>query len=395
MISERINRLSFSQTLEMSKVCAELRAKGMDIIDLSVGQPDFYTPPHVKEAAKKAIDDNYTFYPPVAGYDELRQAISDKLRNENHLEYSPNQIVVSNGAKQALANAVLSLVNKDDEVLIPAPYWVTYAEIDNIAEGKSVFLKTSIENDFKVTPEQVERAITYRTKAFLFSSPSNPTGSVYTKDELEALARVFAKYDRIYVITDEIYEYINYIGEHQSIARFDFIKDRVIIINGVSKGYSMTGWRIGYVAAPDWIAHACEKLQGQYTSGACSIAQKAAYSAITEDNSYTLSMKEAFQRRRDLMMKLLADIPGIRFNEPEGAFYIFPDVSHFIGKSFNGNTIYNVKDLSVFIMEEAYVATVPGSAFGDPNGIRLSYATSDENIEKALKRIKEALAKLK
>jgi len=379
----------------MSRICSELRAKGIDVIDLSVGQPDFNTPPHVKEAAKKAIDENYTFYTPVAGYPELRRAISAKFERENNLKCNPDHIVVSNGAKQSLANVVLSIINKDDEVLIPVPYWVTYKELDYMAEGRSVFLKTSVENDYKVTPEQVEAAITYRTKAFLFSSPSNPAGTVYTRDELEALARVFAKYDKIYIISDEIYEHINYLGKHETIAQFDFIRDRVIVINGVSKGYAMTGWRLGYIAAPEWVAKACEKLQGQYTSGPCSISQKAAYAALTMDQSYTRNMCEQFLKRRNLTLELLSQIEGLKFNIPQGAFYVFPNVAHYIGKSYENHMIYNVRDLTVYLLNNANVAVVPGSPFGDPYCIRISYATSENLIIEGMNRIKNALLLLK
>ena len=393
--SDRLNRLSVSQTLEMSEKSRELTKKGIDIVNMSVGQPDFRTPPHIKNAAKRAIDENYTYYSPVAGYGDLREAIAKKLKRDNDLEYKKSQIVVSNGAKQALANVILSIVNHGDEVLIPAPYWVSYAEIDKIAEGVNVFIPTTLESNFKVTPEQVEEAITYRTKAFLFSSPSNPAGSVYTRDELYELAKVFAKYEGIYVISDEIYEHINFSGKHESIAQFPFLKDRVIVINGVSKGFAMTGWRIGYLAAPEWIAKACEKLQGQFTSGASSIAQRAALAAITLDMRYTRAMGKAFLRRRNLVVELLKEVPNIRINIPQGAFYIFPEVSYYFGKSYQEYTIYNTKNLCLFLLEKAHVATVPGSAFGNPDCIRISYAAPDLRIREGIKRIKKALSLLK
>ncbi len=393
--SSRLKRISVSQTLEMSRRSAELKAKGADIIDLSIGQPDFPTPAHIKEAAIDAINNDYTFYTPVAGYKDLRQAIVDKLKRENNLEYDYNQIVVSNGAKQALANTLLTLVDKGDEILVPAPYWVSYAEIDNLAHGKNVFIQTSIKNDFKVTPEQIEKAITPRTKVLLYSSPTNPTGTVYTKEELKAIANVIKKHKDIYIISDEIYEHINYLGEHQSIAQFDFIKDRVIVINGFSKGYAMTGWRIGYLAAPQWIADSCIKLQGQYTSNACSISQRAAYAALTNSKVYTMGMNAAFKNRRDLILKHLSEIPGFKTNVPDGAFYVFPEVKEYFGKSNTYISIKNASDLSMYLLNVAHVATVPGIPFGNPNCIRFSYAASSEKIEIAMQRIKEALLCLK
>ncbi|NOZ45268.1 MAG: pyridoxal phosphate-dependent aminotransferase [Chlorobi bacterium] len=393
--SERLNRLIASQTLEMSERSKELVAQGIDIINLSVGEPDFNTPDYVKEAAKKAIDENYSFYTPVAGYPELRDAVVQKFKQDNNLEFERNQVVISNGAKQALANVILSIINKYDEVIIPAPYWVTYAEIDKIAEAHNIFLPTTIENNFKVTPEQVEKAISYRTKAFLFSSPSNPAGSVYTRDELQKLAEVFAKYDNIYIISDEIYEHINFVGKHESISQFDFIKDRVIVINGVSKCYAMTGWRIGYIGAPVNVAKACEKLQGQYTSGASSISQKAAYAALTVKSDYTVKMNKIFKTRRDLIVEKMEQIPGLKYSIPQGAFYIFPDISSFFGKSYGNHKIYNAKDLCMYLLDEAHVSTVPGSAFGITNCIRISYAITKDRLEEAMERIKKAFVKLK
>jgi len=394
-LSNRIQRISYSQTLEMSRKSMELRKQGIDIINLSIGEPDFQTPVHVKEAAKKAIDDNFSFYAPVAGFQDLREAISKKLKYQNRLNFAPEQIVVSNGAKQALANVVLTLVDQDCEVLIPAPYWNTYAELDNLAHGTNVFLPTTIENNYKVTAQQVEAAITPKTKVFLFSSPSNPAGSVYSKSELKALAEVFAKHENIFIISDEIYEHINFVGQHESIAQFEELKNRVIIINGVSKGYAMTGWRVGYIAAPLWIANNCEKLQGQYTSGVCSIAQKAALAAISGDDLYTLGMNELFRRRRDMVMELISDIPGMICNVPDGAFYVFPNVTAFFGKRYENFEINNDQDFSLFLLSKAHVATVPGSAFGIEECIRISYATSNEKIDVAFERIKNAVALLK
>ncbi len=392
--SKRVKRISVSQTLEMSKRSRELREKGIDIIDMSVGQPDFPTPPHIKQAAKDAIDNNFTFYTPVAGYSELRQAIVDKLRIENGLKYEKNQIVVTNGAKQALANTILTLINKNDEILVPTPYWVSYAELVNLAEGKKKFIKTSIENNFKVTAEEIEKAITPKTRILLYSSPSNPSGSVYSKEELSAIAKVIEKHENIYVISDEIYEHINFVGKHESISQFEAIKERVIIINGMSKGYAMTGWRIGYMAAPKWIAEQCIKLQGQYTSGASSISQKAAIAALNSDNLYTMGMNQAFKERRDLIVKLLSEIPGFKTYVPEGAFYIFPDVKSYFGKVNNYINIKNASDFSMFLLNEAHVATVPGTAFGAPDCIRFSFALGKNKIETAINRIKETLITL-
>ncbi len=395
LTSKRIRRISVSQTLAMSSRSNELKVKGIGIIDLSVGQPDFHTPPHIKEAAIKAINENYTFYSPVPGYHELRDVIVAKFKRENNLIFNKNQIVVSNGAKQALANVLLTLAGEGDEIIVPTPYWVSYAEIDNLAHAKNVFLKTTIDTNFKVSPAQIESAITPKTKVLLYSSPTNPSGSVYSKKELRVIAEVIEAHPDLYVVSDEIYEHINYIGEHESIAQFDFIKDRVVVINGVSKAYAMTGWRIGYSASPEWIAESCTKLQGQYTSGACSISQKAAIAALSESNIYTLGMNAAFKKRRDLIVRLLSEIPGFRVYVPEGAFYIFPDISSYFGKSDGYISIKNASDLSLFLLNEAHVATVPGSAFGNDECIRMSYAASYENIEIAIERMKTALARLK
>ncbi len=392
--SKRIKRISVSQTLEMSKRSRELREKGIDIIDMSVGQPDFPTPPHIKQAAKDAIDNNFTFYTPVPGYSDLRQAIVDKLKTENGLEYESNQIVVTNGAKQALAETILTLINKGDEILVPTPYWVSYAELVNLAEGKKKFIKTSIENNFKVTAEEIENAITPKTRILLYSSPSNPAGSVYSKEELKAIAEVIERHENVYVISDEIYEHINFVGKHESIAQFDAIKDRVILINGMSKGYAMTGWRLGYMAAPKWIADSCIKLQGQYTSCASSISQKAALAALQGDNLYTMGMNQAFKERRDLILKLMNEIPGFKTYVPEGAFYIFPDVKSYFGKINNYINIKNASDLSMFLLNEAHVATVPGSAFGNSDCIRFSFALGKNKIETAMERIKDSLYNL-
>ncbi len=392
--SKRINRISVSQTLEMSKRSRELREKGIDIIDMSVGQPDFPTPPHIKQAAKDAIDNNFTFYTPVPGYSDLRQAIADKLKNENGLDYKTENIVVTNGAKQALADTILTLINKNDEILVPTPYWVSYAELVNLAEGKKKFIHTSIDNNFKVTAEEIEAAITPKTRILLYSSPSNPAGSVYSKEELKAIAEVIERHENIYVISDEIYEHINFVGKHESIAQFEAIKDRVIVINGMSKGYAMTGWRLGYMAAPKWIADSCIKLQGQYTSGASSISQKAALAALQGDNLYTMGMNQAFRERRDLIVSLMNKMPGFKTYVPEGAFYIFPDVKSYFGKINNYINIKNASDLSMFLLNEAHVATVPGSAFGDNDCIRFSFALGKNKIETAMERIKSTLETL-
>ncbi|MFP4448430.1 MAG: pyridoxal phosphate-dependent aminotransferase [Bacteroidales bacterium] len=394
-ISERINSLSESQTIAMSQKSAELKAEGRDIINLSVGQPDFHTPEHVKDAAIKAIQENYTSYPPVPGYKDLKEAIAKKLKEENQLDYTPEQIVVSAGAKHSLANALLAIINKGDEVIVPAPYWVSYVEQVKLAEGKNVIVKTSLDNQFKITPEQLKSAISPRTKAIMLCSPSNPTGSIYSREELKEIAEIIAKSEnKIYIISDEIYEYINFEGKHQSIAQFDDIKEQVILINGVSKGYAMTGWRIGYMAASKDIAKACGKLQGQVTSGACSIAQRAALSAISGNKDFTAKMNEAFKKRRDLVLEGLSQIKGIEKYTPQGAFYLFPKITYYFGKSDGNRTINNDQDLCFYLLEEANVALVPGSAFGSPENIRLSYAASEDELYEALKRIKTALDKL-
>ena len=395
-LSNRLNALSESETLAMSQKSAELKAQGIDVINLSVGEPDFFTPDHIKQAAKEAVDNNFSFYSPVPGYPALRNAIVAKLKNENGLDYTAAQIVCSGGAKQSVCNAILCLVDKGDEVIIPAPYWVSYVEMVKLAEGTNVIVEAGIEQDFKITPEQLESAITPKTKALILCSPSNPTGSVYSKEELQALAAVLAKYPNVYVIADEIYEHINYIGKHESIAQFEEIRDRVVIINGVSKAYAMTGWRIGWIAAPLWIAKACNKLQGQYTSGPCSVAQKAAEAAYTGSQQCIADMRAAFERRRNLVLDMLKDIPGLQVNEPKGAFYVFPKCRSFFGKvAPNGKVINDAADLAMYLLEEGHVACVGGGAFGSPECIRMSYATSDENLVKAFTRIKEALAVLK
>jgi aspartate aminotransferase len=393
-LSQRITTLEESATLKMAALTRELKAKGIDVIDMSIGEPDFPTPQHIKDAAIKAIHDGYTKYPPVAGYPELRKAIADKLKRDNNLEYTADQIVVSTGAKQSLINVLLCLINPGEEVIIPAPFWVSYAAMTQLAEGVMVNINAPVEKDFKITAEQLEAAITQKTRAFLFSSPSNPTGSVYSKSELKALAEVFAKHPNVFIISDEIYEYINFEGKHESIAQFENIKDRVIVVNGFSKGFAMTGWRLGYIAAPLWLAKACNKLQGQFTSGTCSIAQKAGETAISGTLEPSIEMANAFQRRRDLIVGLLKEIDGIKLSVPTGAFYVFPDFSFYFGKSYNGKTIDNAEDLAMFILAEANVAIVTGDAFGDANCIRFSFATSDDKIIKAVSQIKNALANL-
>jgi aspartate aminotransferase len=394
-LSKRINSLSESQTIAMNQKSRDLQAQGIDIINLTVGEPDFFTPPHVKEAGKKAIDDNFSFYSPIDGYMDLRKAIANKLKNENNLDYKPEQISVSNGAKHALANTIMCLIDEGDEVIIPAPYWVSYAELVKLAGGTNVVLRTTLDTSYKITAAQLEKAITPKTKALLLCSPNNPTGSVYSKEELKALADVIARYPRIFVISDEIYEHINFVGNHESIAQFANIHDRVVVINGVSKGYAMTGYRIGYMAGPLWLTKAAGKLQGQFTSGASSIAQRAALAALTSGNTYTQEMVVAFKRRRDLVLRLMNEIPGLKFNVPDGAFYVFPDVSSYFGKSDGKTTIKNAMDFSLYLLEKANAATVPGEGFGEPNCIRISYANSDEKLEKAMKQMKAALALLR
>ena len=394
-LSERLNSLSPSATLAMSQKSGELKAQGVDVINMSVGEPDFNTPDHIKEAAKKAIDENYSRYSPVAGYPALRNAIVEKLKKENGLEYTAAQISCANGAKQSVCNTIMALVNKGDEVIVPAPYWVSYPEMVKLAEGTPVIVRAGIEQDFKITPEQLEAAITPKTRALILCSPSNPTGSVYSKKELAGLASVLAKHERVITIADEIYEHINYIGKHESIAHFSEIKDRVVIVNGVSKAYAMTGWRIGFIAAPEWIVKGVNKLQGQYTSGPCSVSQKAAEAAYTGTQAPVEEMRQAFQRRRDLIVKLAKEIPGFEVNVPEGAFYLFPKCDFFFGKKDGDRVINNADDLAMYLLEVGHVACVGGTSFGAPECIRMSYATSDENIIEAMRRIKETLAKLK
>ncbi|MDR2773143.1 MAG: pyridoxal phosphate-dependent aminotransferase [Tannerella sp.] len=394
LLSTRLAGLSPSETLAMSQKSNELKAQGIDVINLSVGEPDFNTPDHIKAAAKKAIDDNFSFYSPVTGYPDLRKAIVEKLKRENNLDYTADRIIVSNGAKQSVCNVLLSIIGPGDEVIVPAPYWVSYVEMVKLAEGVNVIITAGIDQDFKITPAQLEAAITPETKALILCSPSNPTGSVYSRDELKGLADVLAKYPNVIVLADEIYEHINYVGKHESIAQFDAIKDRVVVINGVSKAYAMTGWRIGFIAAPLWIAKACNKLQGQYTSGPNSIAQKASVAAFSGDQSCVEEMRRAFLRRRDLIVGLCKEIPDVKLNVPQGAFYIFPEISRYYGKSVGERKINNAADLAMYLLEEGHVATVGGAAFGAPECIRLSYATSDENIIEAVKRIKDALSKL-
>jgi aspartate aminotransferase len=393
-LSDRINHLSESQTLAMAKKCREMIARGIDVISLSIGEPDFDTPDFVKQAAKEAIDKNYTHYTPVPGFIELRRAIVEKLKRDNGLDYKPENIVVSTGAKQSIANAVLCLVNPGDEVIVPVPYWVSYREIIKMADGIPVYIPSTVESDFKLDPKDLEKAINSKTKLLIFSTPCNPTGTVYTKDELKRIADIIAKHPHVYVISDEIYEHINFIGGHESIAQFDFIRDRVVTVNGVSKGYAMTGWRIGYIAAEKEIADACEKMQGQFTSGTSSISQKAAEAAIAADPATIMPMKKAFEKRRDLLLELLREIPGMKINVPAGAFYVFPDISEFFGKTCGKYTIKNSEDLCMYLLNEAHVALVSGEAFGDDNCVRFSYATSEDILKEAVKRIKVALAEL-
>ena len=393
-LSDRLNRLSPSATLAMSQKSGEMKAQGIDVINLSVGEPDFNTPDHIKDAAKKAVEENYSRYSPVPGYVDLRKAIVDKLQKENNLEYSVNEVLVSNGAKQCVCNAVMALVNNGDEVIVPAPYWVSYPQMVKLAGGTPVYVNAGFDQNFKMTPQQLEAAITPKTKMLILCSPSNPTGSVYSRAELQGLADVIRKHDDLYVLADEIYEHINYVGKHESIAQFEGMKERCIIVNGVSKAYAMTGWRIGYMAAPEWIIKGCNKLQGQYTSGPCSVSQKAAEAAYTLDQGCVEDMRLAFERRRNLVVKLAKEIEGLEVNVPEGAFYLFPKCSSFFGKHTDGYVINNATDLAMYLLEVGHVATVSGDAFGDPECIRFSYATSDDNLREAMKRIKETLAKL-
>ncbi len=395
ILSDRINALSESQTIAMARKSRELIAQGVDIISLSLGEPDFPTPTPIKEAAKKAIDENFSYYTHVSGYLELRQSIANKLLRDNGLEYTADQIVVSTGAKQCIANAVLCLLNAGDEVLVPAPYWVSYLEIVKLAEAKSVVIPTTIESNFKVTAAQLKAAITPKTRLLIFSTPCNPTGSVYSRSELKAIADLIIQYPELYILSDEIYENINFIGKHESMAQFDFIKERVITVNGVSKGYAMTGWRGGYMAAPLWLAKACDKMQGQFTSATCSITQKAMQKAMELPADSTFVMRDAFKKRRDLVLSLMKEIPGLKLNQPDGAFYVYPEVSWYFGKSKGNFKIANATDLSAYLLEEAHVSLVPGAAFGDDSYLRLSYATSEDKLTEAIRRVKAALAELK
>lgn len=394
-ISSLLDRFAEPETLKMAKLGRELRAQGIDVIDLSLGEPDFDTPQHIKDAAVQAIHDNWSHYTPVAGFLDLREAVCTKLKRDNNLHYTPDQIVVSTGAKQSLANAILAVVDEGDEVIIPTPYWVTYSELVKIARGKVVQVSTTLQDGFKITPAQLEAAITDNTRMFLFSSPCNPSGAVYTKQELEALVAVFEQHPQVYIIADEIYEYINFVGQHESIAQFDSLKDRIILINGLSKGFAMTGWRLGYIAAHPTIAKACEKLQGQFTSATCSITQKAAVVALTTDLTPSHKMNEEFRRRRARVLELVKEVPGLVCAEPDGAFYIFPDVSHYYGKTDGSFSINNSADFSMYLLHTAHVSSVMGEAFGDPKCVRFSFANSMTNIERAWERIKTALANLK
>ena len=393
--SSLLDRFAEPETLKMAKLGRELRAKGIDVIDLSLGEPDFDTPQHIKDAAIKAINDNWSHYTPVAGFADLREAVCTKLKRDNNLDYKPENIVASTGAKQSLANAILAVVDDGDEVVIPTPYWVTYSELVKIARGVVVQVSTSLESGFKVTPAQLEAAITEKTTLFMFSSPCNPSGAVYSKAELEGLANVLRKYPNVYIIADEIYEYINVVGKHESLAQFTDLKERIILINGLSKGFAMTGWRLGYIAANVDVAKACEKLQGQFTSATCSITQKAAVVALTTDLKPSMEMAEEFTRRRAKVMKIIKDVPGIKCSEPEGAFYIFPDVSSYYGKTYGENVITNSADFSMYLLNVAHVSSVMGEAFGEPKCVRFSFANSMVNIERAWVRIIDALAKLK
>ncbi|TNE70305.1 MAG: pyridoxal phosphate-dependent aminotransferase [Bacteroidetes bacterium] len=393
-LSERIKSMEESATIAMSRKSRELKAQGKDVISLSLGEPDFFTPDFIKDAAKKALDENYTMYTPVPGYDDLRAAICRKFKRDNGLNYTPDQIVVSTGAKQSIANVVMSLVDEGDEVIIPAPYWVSYYEIVKVAGGVPVVISAGIDQDFKINGKQLSEAITPKTKMMIFSTPCNPTGSVYTKDELRELADVLVKHERIVTISDEIYEHINFSSKHESLAQFEDIYDRVVTINGVSKAWAMTGWRLGYIGAHKDIASACNKVQGQFTSGTCSITQRAAIAAVDADPAVLKDMVKAFESRRELVLNALNEIPGVKANRPQGAFYVFPDISSFFGKSYGSYTINSANDLSLYLLDEGLVALVTGEAFGDPNCIRISYAASEEVLNEAMKRIKEALSKL-
>ena len=394
-LSDRLNRLAPSATLAMSQKSAEMKAQGIDVINMSVGEPDFNTPDHIKNAAKQAIDDNFSRYSPVPGYIDLREAIVAKLKKENGLDYSVSEVLVSNGAKQSVCNTLMALVNDGDEVIIPAPYWVSYPQMTKLAGGVPVVVNADFDQNFKITPQQLEDAITPKTKLLILCSPSNPTGSVYSEKELEALSEVIKRHEDVFVLADEIYEHINYIGRHNSMAQIPGMKERTIVVNGVSKAYAMTGWRIGYIAAPEWIVKGCNKLQGQYTSGPCSISQKAAVAAYTASQECVEEMRKAFERRRNLIVSLARDVPGLDVNVPEGAFYLFPKCNSFFGKTDGTRTINNSTDFALYLLEVGRVATVAGDAFGDPECFRMSYATSDDNIRKAMARIKEAVARLK
>jgi len=394
-LSDKVNLISESQTIAMARKSRELKAQGIDIISLSLGEPDFKTPDVIKQAAISAINEDFTYYTHVSGYVELRQAIAHKFKRDNGLDYTADDIVVSTGAKQSIANAVLCLINPGDEVIIPAPFWVSYLEILKLAGGVPIIIDTTIENDFKITAEELKAHITPKTRMMMFSTPCNPTGSVYSKQELRAIADVVKQYDELYIMSDEIYEHINFVGGHESMAQFPDIKDRVITINGVSKGFAMTGWRGGIMAAPKWIAQACDKMQGQFTSGTCSITQKAMHAAMELPAESTHYMRDAFLNRRNLVLELMKEIPGFKTNVPDGAFYVYPEVSALFGKSYNGFVINNATDLSMFLLDVAHVALVPGAAFGDDKYIRFSYATSEDKLTEALKRMKEAIEKLK
>ena len=393
-LSSRLDLFAEPETLKMAKLGRELRAKGIDVIDLSLGEPDFDTPNHIKEALKKAVDDNYSHYTPVAGYPDLREAVCTKLKRDNNLDYKPENILVSTGAKQSLANVVMAILSKGDDVVIPTPYWVTYSEIVKLAEGKVTLVRTSIENKYKLTADELEAAIKPETRLFIFSSPCNPSGSVYTKDELAALAEVFKKHPDVFIISDEIYEYINFVGKHESIAQFEDLKDRIIIINGLSKGYAMTGYRLGYIAAHPDVIKACEKLQGQYTSGTNAVTQRGAIEALTGDLTPSVEMNKEFGRRRERMLELIKAIPGIQIAEPDGAFYVFPVVTAYFGKKNGEEEIKDADDLCMYLLNTAHVSTVTGRAFGEPTCIRISFANSMEKIEEAMHRISSALAKL-
>jgi aspartate aminotransferase len=394
-LSSRLQRFNEPETLKMAKLGRELRASGIDVIDLSLGEPDFDTPEHIKDAAIQAVKENWSHYPPVAGYPELREAVCYKFKRDNNLEYKPENIIVSTGAKQSLANAVMAVVDRGDEVIIPTPYWVTYSEIVKLSDGDVKFVRTTLENNFKITPEELEAAITPKSKLFIFSSPSNPTGTIYSKAELEALAEVFRKHPQIFILSDEIYEYINYVGKHESIAQFDDLKDRIIIINGLSKGFAMTGYRLGFIAADAAVVKACEKLQGQFTSGTCAVTQRAAITALRSDLSSTLEMVKEFERRKLRVKEMLSDVPGIKYPEPEGAFYIFPVVTSYFGKKFGEQVIKDADDLCMYLLNTAHVSTVTGRAFGEPDCIRISFANSMPKIEEGYGRIIKALKELK